>query len=290
MMRTATLAAAMAGQQPRGSSPVPTNRSAERHYCRNARCRSKLVAPVENLHRAFCCRGCFEQFYRTRCLVCETPKHHQRRLLCGHIKCRREKSRFPHLFVWSAPTLAETAKPIAEVPVLSALKWLSGALRGFAWEQTDCDTYTLHHRDGTARAVVRRAEQDDCWWVARPRAVPEPPVEPLAAAQRRAVDFALWTLPLDSKKKQVARKPSAAAIFQRNALPRNLLGGLRFDDAQLDRDLVKTITRTESRLCEPLPFVSSPGIVPVVAPDADDPLAVPQFLIRVRQAVKATVT
>jgi hypothetical protein len=44
-----------------------------RHYCRNPRCRMKLQAPVENEHRAFCCRGCFESFYRSRCLVCEEP-------------------------------------------------------------------------------------------------------------------------------------------------------------------------------------------------------------------------
>jgi hypothetical protein len=54
-----------------------------RHRCRNQRCRCKLPEPVENLHRAFCCRSCFEQFYRTRCLVCEKPKRHQRRQLCG---------------------------------------------------------------------------------------------------------------------------------------------------------------------------------------------------------------
>src|SRR6516165_11286000 len=111
-----------------------------RHRCRNQRCRSKLPEPVENPHRAFCCRGCFEQFYRTRCLVCETRKHHQRRQLCGYVNCKREKARFPHLFQWAATTLAETTKPIAEVRVLSALKCLSGALRGFAWGESDCDT------------------------------------------------------------------------------------------------------------------------------------------------------
>jgi hypothetical protein len=43
----------------------------KRHRCRNPRCRSKLKTPVENDHRAFCCRGCFEAFYRIRCRVCE---------------------------------------------------------------------------------------------------------------------------------------------------------------------------------------------------------------------------
>src|SRR6516165_4452994 len=101
------------------------------HYCRNKRCRSRLPEPVENRHRAFCCRSCFEQFYRTRCLVCEKPKHHQRRQLCGHIDCKREKARFPHLFEWpsSVPApIAGTVEVTQEVPILRPLKWLSGCL------------------------------------------------------------------------------------------------------------------------------------------------------------------
>ena len=42
-----------------------------RHRCRNPRCRSKLQAPIENHHHAFCTRGCYESFYRSRCRVCE---------------------------------------------------------------------------------------------------------------------------------------------------------------------------------------------------------------------------
>ena len=42
-----------------------------RHYCRNLKCRSRLPAPIENVRKAFCCRGCHNAFYRTRCLVCE---------------------------------------------------------------------------------------------------------------------------------------------------------------------------------------------------------------------------
>jgi hypothetical protein len=47
------------------------NIESTRHRCRNPRCRLKLPVPVENKHRAFCSRGCHEQFYRARCLVCE---------------------------------------------------------------------------------------------------------------------------------------------------------------------------------------------------------------------------
>jgi hypothetical protein len=183
-----------------------------RHHCRNLRCRSKLPEPVENPQRAFCCRSCFEQFYRTRCLVCEKPKHHQRRQLCGHVNCKREKARFPHLFEWSSTfqaPVAGTVEVTQDVPILRPLKWLSCCLRGFAWAETDCDTWTLHHRDGTTRAIVRRAGDGDCWWVARPRVYPEPPIEPLADAQRRAVHTALWGLRLDKKS---ARKAAGEAV------------------------------------------------------------------------------
>src|SRR5260370_35580344 len=42
-----------------------------RHRCRNPRCRLRLPKPVENEHHAFCCRSCFESFYRARVRVCE---------------------------------------------------------------------------------------------------------------------------------------------------------------------------------------------------------------------------
>jgi hypothetical protein len=74
-----------------------------RHYCRNRRCRMKLQAPVENEHRAFCCRGCFESFYRSRCLVCEEPmrrKTEQQRFKSGHAVCRAQYRRFPHVYAW----------------------------------------------------------------------------------------------------------------------------------------------------------------------------------------------
>lgn len=42
-----------------------------RHYCRNPRCKLKLKAPVENIREAFCCRGCWRQFYDKHCMACE---------------------------------------------------------------------------------------------------------------------------------------------------------------------------------------------------------------------------
>jgi hypothetical protein len=61
-----------------------------RHYCRNPRCRSKLSDPVENAREAFCCRGCYRQFYRSRCLMCEAAMERKtgNQRLCGRRKCK----------------------------------------------------------------------------------------------------------------------------------------------------------------------------------------------------------
>jgi hypothetical protein len=61
-----------------------------RHYCRNPRCRSKLSDPVENTREAFCCRGCYRQFYRSRCLMCEAAMERKtgNQRLCGRRKCK----------------------------------------------------------------------------------------------------------------------------------------------------------------------------------------------------------
>jgi hypothetical protein len=62
-----------------------------RHYCRNARCRSKLPSPVSNAREAFCTKGCHSSFYRKRCLICECEMHRktERQLICGKRRCRK---------------------------------------------------------------------------------------------------------------------------------------------------------------------------------------------------------
>lgn len=78
-----------------------------RHYCRNQHCRSRLKEPVENPHRAFCCKGCFESFYLRRCRVCErdlrqTGKGGQQRFYCRppH-KCASEARKWPERYDWA---------------------------------------------------------------------------------------------------------------------------------------------------------------------------------------------
>jgi hypothetical protein len=89
-----------------------------RQRCRNPSCRLKLSVPVENEHRAFCCRGCFDSFYHSRCLVCEKDigtspitgerrKRLSQRRYCGRT-CKGEAARFPHVFVWGGPPPQKT--------------------------------------------------------------------------------------------------------------------------------------------------------------------------------------
>jgi hypothetical protein len=55
---------------------------AQRKRCRSKRCNSKLPEPIENKHHAFCKKGCYDQFYRKRCLACEKPLRTARRSFC----------------------------------------------------------------------------------------------------------------------------------------------------------------------------------------------------------------
>jgi hypothetical protein len=71
-----------------------------RHYCRQDR--TKLRDPIDNPHRAFCCRGCFNRFYRSRCVVCERPIHrkNERQRTCINKECKTALRRFPLAYSW----------------------------------------------------------------------------------------------------------------------------------------------------------------------------------------------
>jgi hypothetical protein len=73
---------------------------APRYYCRNPRCGLKLNQPADNPRDAFCCQGCFNSHYRSRCLVCERLIDHKttRRQVCGRSKCRHELQRHRERF------------------------------------------------------------------------------------------------------------------------------------------------------------------------------------------------
>jgi hypothetical protein len=64
-----------------------------RRRCRNPRCGGKLKRATDKPRDAFCCVGCFDQYYRTVCIVCDRPmrqKGRRRREFC----CKRCQSKF----------------------------------------------------------------------------------------------------------------------------------------------------------------------------------------------------
>ena len=100
-----------------------------RHYCRNRHCRAKLKTPTDNLHRAFCVRGCYQQFYRNRCVVCEKelPPGRSDRRFCRKPSCRNQYRRNPVLFDFGEPKTGHSTGP-ADLALKSPIK--SGAFCG----------------------------------------------------------------------------------------------------------------------------------------------------------------
>ena len=71
-----------------------------RHSCRH--CRIKLAEPTENLRRAFCARGCYRSFFRSRCVVCEETfrRKTEWQKTCIRKACKAELRRFPLAYSW----------------------------------------------------------------------------------------------------------------------------------------------------------------------------------------------
>ena len=75
-------------------------------------------------------------------------------------------------------------------------KALPNGKPGWQWrrmsETSLDDDWELFDRDG--KRTVRIRQEGDGYWVARPRMIPEPPIEDFKVACRRAVNVAMWTL------------------------------------------------------------------------------------------------
>jgi hypothetical protein len=251
-----------------------------RHRCRNPRCKSKLPAPVANEREAFCTKGCYGAFYRSRCVVCEEAfeRKNEQQKVCGKRKCRStlrqlQKADFalgryfprctseapPEVPVNQGSAMApadgrggasialdgapldhcaecgqdhdlvdhKTAVPgcwitlccgcrdklndtelvaIETVPAETSEPWLPKRLAkpwrdkaGYRWQRMTGpngetrvdDDWELLDRDGK---LIARVRQEGGYWVARPRMVPEPPIESFKAACVRAVLAAMATL------------------------------------------------------------------------------------------------
>jgi hypothetical protein len=95
-----------------------------RRMCR--KCRGKLPTPTSNDREGFCCRGCYEQWYRKRCRVCEAPieqKPGQQRIVCKKSSCksawhqRAGFGRFLRPVKQNPPHISSAASTASEVPV-----------------------------------------------------------------------------------------------------------------------------------------------------------------------------
>jgi hypothetical protein len=168
-----------------------------RHRCRQ--CRGKLSTPTEIPQRAFCTRFCFDSFYRHRCRVCEEPirRRAEHQKVCIRRECKNELRRYPHLY--QLPKRGQGSQNVA-TPLRSADKTglktrhdatpcLPRGLRHWHWGHLDDHDWRLIN--GKGHDVARVRQEGDCYWVTYPRAIPEPPLEGLEAACRRAVSLAL---------------------------------------------------------------------------------------------------
>ena len=113
-------------------------------YCRNEGCRLKLPELRENPHSAFCWKGCFEKFYKRKCIVCENPIERtiNNRLLCKRPKCRTELRNWPAVYrpfhhgrlARTLPLQPTASSDPSEVPVNSGFKSLP---KGIEWAVSD---------------------------------------------------------------------------------------------------------------------------------------------------------
>jgi hypothetical protein len=104
-----------------------------RHYCRNPRCRSKLSEPTSITRDAFCARGCYLGFYRTRCVVCEEKFEckNEREKVCGRRKCQAafkgDRARFLSSRYPYGPDVLETLRSAhftgLKTPTLDRPSW-----------------------------------------------------------------------------------------------------------------------------------------------------------------------
>jgi hypothetical protein len=191
-----------------------------RHYCRNPRCRSKLPAPVENDHHAFCCRGCHSSFYWSRCLVCEEPirrKSERQRFGSGHKICEQEYRRFPR--VYDLPTREPIANTVQRATGSrsahsTGLKiGLEGerprhrALRHWSWH-SDGHEHELRDADGTLLARIESNAGRNR--LTHLRTIPTLSWPDLDETKRGAEVLALMAMPLE------AVAPKLAARIKRN--------------------------------------------------------------------------
>ena len=184
---------------------TPSNPPAQqlRHRCRSPGCRSKLPTPVENAHAAFCTPGCWAQFHRQHCVVCEKPfkRVTESQLTCGRRKCRSELRKWRALYT---PFSLKTSHPTSAVftPLGSAY----------------------------STGLKTRLTGDRPWRIVAGPDLPEInlriPLEPQQVARltRTHADYI-------ARRRKAKRHADRKAQIKRRTPPVNILGGYRFPNA-----------------------------------------------------------
>jgi hypothetical protein len=249
------------------SSQQDTEHQRCRKRCR--KCRGKLPAPTDIPQYAFCTRFCFDQHYRSRCVVCETPfrRRSPTQATCGHHKCRLDLRKYPQTYRWSknAVLVSETPVSSASKPAIPATedsvrfgihghRPLHLRLRDWWWSDEPANDRSLYDRDGLT--IVRIVRVSDGWELRSPLAWPRQRWAELQPAQRDAEAIALQSLP----------DPFAAKHHRENAKPNPLGPPLNLNVPALLGDDYRPLTAS-SRIAE-----SSVA--------GDDPGPIPEFLIR----------
>ena len=170
-----------------------------RHFCRNPRCRMKLPAPVENLHKAFCTRGCHSSFYLSRCLVCEDRmirKRSDQRFKSGHGKCKAEYQRFPHVYDFRgpSPTISNVSLANADSTGLQTSPPRHRSLRHWRWTD-EVDLELELHQAGHLLAQLEHNRGR--YRLTHPRTRPMLSWPDLDEAKHQAESFALMAMPRD---------------------------------------------------------------------------------------------
>jgi hypothetical protein len=177
-----------------------------RHSCRH--CRTKLTEPSENLRRAFCARGCYRSFYRSRCVVCEETfrRKTEWQKTCIRKTCKAELRRFPLAYSWrekpkSAHTLQNDGRPPRSAHSTGIKFGLEGdrpksnALREWWWGDPGTGDLSLYDEDGLT--IARVVQGDGRYQLCSPVTWPRQTWADLESARDDADPFALVSLSLD---------------------------------------------------------------------------------------------
>ena len=219
--------------------------AALRHYCRNPRCRSKLVEPTENTHAVFCTRGCYEQYHRRRCVVCEAEfkRNAEHQLICGRRRCRSEVRKWPALYRPFHHGPVSGSQPVVTPLENADFTGLKFGLRAHLPAAHCLRQWWWGDEDDPGRYHLRS-----------PLTWPRMAWSDLGEAKRCAASLALAAIPLE------AADPKLAARIKRDNETPHPMG------RPLNRPLLVT-----------MPVVEAPPI----APDSEgDPLDIPEFLRR----------